>query len=182
MKKLSIVTALFLAFAAPTASGDGSDNIRARLSGFQEVPVVSTVATGRFAAEISRDEQSIDWALSYTALQGDVLQAHIHVAQKDVNGVIVIWLCGTGATGTSLAGPAGTQTCTPGSGEFSGTARAENVVAPTPAPQQILAGELAEVIRAIRAGLAYVNVHTNLSPGGEIRGQVRRGGRHDHDD
>ncbi len=39
--------------------------------------------------------------------------------------------------------------------------------------QQILAGELAEVIAAIRAGVAYANVHTTLSPGGEIRGQIR---------
>jgi hypothetical protein len=40
------------------------------------------------------------------------------------------------------------------------------------APQQLTAGDLAEVIRAIRAGAAYANVHTDLSPGGEIRGQI----------
>jgi CHRD domain len=39
--------------------------------------------------------------------------------------------------------------------------------------QAILAGELAEVLAAIRAGVAYANVHTTLSPGGEIRGQIR---------
>jgi CHRD domain-containing protein len=37
-----------------------------------------------------------------------------------------------------------------------------------------VAGELDEVIAAIRAGVAYVNVHaTPLNPGGEIRGQIR---------
>ena len=41
------------------------------------------------------------------------------------------------------------------------------------ASQQLAAGELNEVIRAIRAGVAYANVHTILSPGGEIRGQIR---------
>jgi hypothetical protein len=52
----------------------------------------------------------------------------------------------------------------------------------TTGAQQISAGELAEVIAAIRAGAAYANVHTNLSPAGEIRGQIgndRRGGRDD---
>jgi hypothetical protein len=29
------------------------------------------------------------------------------------------------------------------------------------------------VIRAIHAGAAYANVHTTVSPGGEIRGQIR---------
>jgi hypothetical protein len=41
------------------------------------------------------------------------------------------------------------------------------------APQQLTTGDLAEIIAAIRAGAAYANVHTNLSPGGEIRGQIR---------
>jgi hypothetical protein len=63
----------------------------------------------------------------------------------------------------------------PQGGSVSGTLTAANVVQPAtppPPPQQILAGELAEVIAAIRAGKAYANVHTNLSPGGEIRGQI----------
>jgi hypothetical protein len=45
----------------------------------------------------------------------------------------------------------------------------------------IVAGELNEVIAAIRAGVAYANVHTLISPGGEIRGQIRTDRRHHHD-
>ena len=100
-------------------------------------------------------------------------QSHIHVAQRAVNGSVVIWFCQT----TTNPGPAGTQTC-PQSGTITGTATAANVVAGSIAPQQLTAGDLAEVIRAIRGGVAYANVHTNLSPGGEIRGQIRASHKH----
>jgi CHRD domain len=41
-----------------------------------------------------------------------------------------------------------------------------------PADQGIAAGELTEVIRALRAGAVYANVHTEKYRSGEIRGQV----------
>ena len=49
-----------------------------------------------------------------------------------------------------------------------------------PAGQGISAGEFAELIRAIRSGNAYVNVHTMTFPAGEIRGQlsVDKRGKH----
>ncbi|HYV06332.1 MAG TPA: CHRD domain-containing protein [Blastocatellia bacterium] len=34
------------------------------------------------------------------------------------------------------------------------------------------AGEFAEVLAAMRAGTVYVNVHSTVFPGGEIRGQL----------
>ncbi len=177
MHKLSIGAALALAFAAVPASAD-EDRIRTRLTGYQEVPSVSTVAEGRLEVEIHRDGQGFDWVLSYSGLQGNVQQAHIHFAQKSVNGAIVVWLCGTGAPGTALAGPTGTATC-PQSGTVSGTATNSSVF-PGSATQQLTAGEataIEEVIAAMRAGVAYGNVHTHLSPGGEIRGQIGGRGR-----
>ena len=181
MMKLSIITALALAFAAPAAFGDGNDKIRARLTGYQEAPSVSTVAGGRLEVDIHRDGNAFDWELSYSGLQGSVQQAHIHFAQKSVNGAIVVWLCGTGAPGTALAGPAGTPTC-PQSGTVSGTAMNGNVF-PGSATQQLTTGEataIEEVIAAMRAGVAYANVHTTISPGGEIRGQIGGHGRGAH--
>jgi len=168
MKKLAIITAVLAAFPALSASAD--DKIRAKLMGFQEVPVVSTEASGTFEAVISPNSDAIDYELTYSGLQGDVRQAHIHVGQRSVSGGIVIWLCQTSFN----PGPAGTQTC-PQSGTIRGTIRASDVVAITGAnaAQQITAGELAEVLAAIRAGVAYTNVHTSLSAGGEIRGQLR---------
>lgn len=185
MKKLSVITALSLAFAAPLAAAD-NDRFRIKLAGFQEVPSVSTEASGDFEATIGRNDTFIDFELSYRGLQGTVRQAHIHVAQKGVNGAIVLWLCQTSLNPAPASVAARVQTC-PQEGTVRGRLTAADVVGPQPpgsaAPQQIVDGELDEVIAAIRAGVAYVNVHTNPSPGGEIRGQFRRdrGEGHRHD-
>ena len=165
MKKIAIATALAAAFVTVAANAD--DKVRARLSGLQEVPVVSTEASGTFDASISPHGNAIDYEITYTGMQGVVTQSHMHVGQRSVNGGIVLWICGSATN----PGPAGTPVCTSPNGHFAGTWRPENIQnQPT---QQITTGELDEVIAAIRAGVAYVNVHTNLSPGGEIRGQVR---------
>jgi hypothetical protein len=172
MKKLGIMTALLVVLAVPPVAR--AERIKASLIGYQEVPAVSTVASGEFSATISPDDESIDYELTYSGLQGMVTQSHIHVAQLSVNGGIVIWLCGTATN----PGPAGTQTCPP-SGTITGTITAANVVAPATMfdSQQLAAGDLAAVIAAIRAGVAYANVHTDLSPGGEIRGQIQASSR-----
>ena len=46
---------------------------------------------------MNRDGVSFDFELKYEGLQAPVQQAHIHFAEKRVNGPIVIWLCGTPA-------------------------------------------------------------------------------------
>ena len=161
-----VLVALFLSVGAGVAQ---AEPIRATLAGWQEVPVVSTVATGELNGTIAADDLSIDFELTYSGLQGVVTQAHIHVAQRSVNGSIVIWLCQSATN----PGPVGTPTCTPGSGTFTGTITSANVIAGSTTSQQLTAGDLAEVIRAIRARAAYVNVHTDLSTSGEIRGQIR---------
>lgn len=143
-----------------------------RLRAFDEVPSVSSVAGGNFEADIVGNE--IQWELTYFQLSTPVTQAHIHFAQKGVNGGIVIFLC------SNLPNPpAGTAAC-PASGtqdapaRISGTIHASDVVSSQGATNQgISPGELGKVLRAIRAGMAYANVHTERFPGGEIRGQLR---------
>jgi hypothetical protein len=180
MKKLCIAAAIGLSFASPNASAD--DKIRTRLTGYQEVPSVSTVAAGEFEAILSRHGDFIDFELSYQGLQGEVRQAHIHFAQRSVNGAIVVWLCQTVANPAPASVAARVQPC-PQEGTVRGRINPEDVVSPPPptppappAPQQITEGELGEVIAAIRSGVAYVNVHTDRSPGGEIRGQIGKRG------
>jgi hypothetical protein len=170
MKVLVVVLALLGVggVTAAVASGDGG---RSRFStdmvGYEEVPAVSTPGGGSFQAVISRSADEIRYDMSYSALQGNVTQSHIHFGQEDVAGGISVFLC------TNLGnGPAGTQACPP-SGTVTGTIRPVDVIGP--AGQGIAAGEFAELVKALRAGLAYVNVHSTLVPAGEIRGQLGDG-------
>lgn len=170
---LSALSAIGASLALTAAAPAAAETVKVHLKGFEEVPSVSTAAAGELRLKINDKAGMIEYELDYENLQGTISQAHIHVAQKGVNGGIVIWLCKTAATFPSDPAVAAlTPFCPdPTSGSVSGTITAANVIA-TAAAQQIAAGELDEVIAAIRAGVAYGNVHTSISPGGEIRGQL----------
>ena len=168
MKQVAILSALLLAM--PALANHGGP-FRASLTGYEEVPPVSTTGDGEFEGRLAAGDQSVSYTLAYTGLSSAVTQAHIHFGQRSVNGPVVIWLCGSATN----PGPTGTPVC-PASGSVTGVFTADNVLA-SPATQQLAAGELAEFIAAMRAGAAYVNVHTVTSPGGEIRGQIRARGK-----
>ena len=166
--KMPAFAAAALAF---TSLASHAEFFRAELHGYAEVPSVSTRAAGLFEARAAGDWNTVEWALGYEALQATVTQAHIHFAQSGVNGPIVVWLCGTATN----PGPAGTQTC-PQSGTVRGTMVSSSVLA-SPTTQQLPAGAIGQLISAMQAGAAYVNIHTSASPGGEIRGQITNPGR-----
>lgn len=152
---------------ATTALAGGGMDIRERLTGFEEVPVVSTEGSGKFKAKI-RDDR-ITYELRYEDLEGAVTQAHIHLGQRDVNGGISVWLCGN-PNPPVVVPPAGTQLCPPSPAKITGTITAANVVGPS--GQGIAPGEFDELLRAIKAGVTYANVHSSMFGGGEIRGQL----------
>lgn len=156
-------------FAVPTSADDSRSRgrVEARLKGFAEVPAVSSAASGRFRARIDNASMSLSYELSYSGLEGDVRQAHIHFGQHGVNGGIMVWLCQTAANPSPVAT---TPPCLQ-SGTVSGVISAADVIGP--AGQGIAATEFAEMSKAINAGVAYVNVHSSKFPGGEIRGQLR---------
>lgn len=159
-----------------SALADPSEVVRARLSGFQEVPVVSTSGNGEFRAKINTQTNEIEYEFSYADMQAPVLQAHIHLGQHSVNGGITVWLCQTATNPAPAAVAATTPVCSSPAFSSSGIITATSIVGPGGA-QQLVAGELAELVRALRAGVAYANVHTTVSPGGEIRGQIHPGGK-----
>ncbi len=165
---------LILAALLPATAAQAEDKqIKAVLVGTEEVPAVSTDGRGSFRARISNDDGAIHYELAYDKLEGTVTQAHIHIAQKGVNGGISAFLCSNLGNG-----PAGTQACPAPPARITGVITANDVIGP--AAQGVSAGELDELIRALRNGVAYANVHSTLWPGGEIRSQLDHD--HGHDD
>ena len=131
------------------------------MTGYQEATPagVSTVATGSFEATIDEDAQTIDYTLSYSGLEAPVLFAHIHFGNRFTSGGVSAFLCGGG----------GKPDC-PQEGMVTGTVTPADVSGPV--GQGIAAGEFVELVRAMRAGMTYANVHSTKFPNGEIRGQI----------
>jgi hypothetical protein len=167
--KDSRILAIALAALLPVipACGDDDDpaepgtSFSATLSGTEEVPEVPTSATG--SATLSVAGGQITYTVNVVNLENAVV-SHIHVAPPGENGPVRLNLCGTGApvpdcnTATTGVLASGTNGTTVGI-------------------------TFDELVAAMQAGNAYVNVHTdngqpppNSGPGdmasGEIRGQI----------
>jgi hypothetical protein len=162
-----------------TARADRYDdvNLRARLTGFQEVPPRLTTGHGTFRAKLSEDQQSITFTETWTDLTGPPLFSHIHFGQRGVAAGVVVFLCGpTGPTNPDQ--PACAQTTT---GTATGTITGKDVFNPTNPDQGVTNGSLADLVRLIRSGDAYANIHTPRFTPGEIRGQISVSGDDDDD-
>lgn len=141
------------------------EEFESELSGYNEVPAVSSSGTGTFKAVVNDSEDEIEWELSYSGTTGVVIQAHIHFAADRSNGGVSAFLC------SNLGGfPA--QPCPLSPGTVSGTTRAADIIGPS--NQGIAPGELIELIQAIKERAAYVNVHTDVFPAGELRAQIKQ--------
>ena len=148
---------------AATASAGGGIPIEATLSGYSEVPPISTAATGTFTATVTGNPATITYTLTYSNLSSTASASHIHFGQEAVAGGVVAFLCGGG----------GKPACPATGGTVSGTIVAADIL-DLPA-QGIAAGEINEVLMAMARGVTYVNLHSANFPPGEIRGQVVRG-------
>jgi hypothetical protein len=148
------------ALAAP------GDRYTAPLSGGEEVPPRTTPASGQATFEVSADGQSLTYSITVRDIT-NVTAGHIHLGAKGTNGDIILPLVPSASPGNG-----------PRSGVIGqGTATAAQLVGP-------LQGKtMADLIAAMDAGNAYVNIHTasgaspaTLQPGdippGEIRGQI----------
>jgi hypothetical protein len=155
-----LVVVLALGASAMANGGSGSFSFGAKLRGYEETPLtINSNGTGVFTA--TPTSAGFNYTLTYSGLSSNALFAHIHFGQRATTGGVAIFLCGGG----------GKPICPVAGGTVTGTISASDVQAI--AGQGLAAGDLASIVRAIKAGFAYVNVHTTNFPTGEIRGQIR---------
>jgi CHRD domain len=160
-----IIAAVAAGVLVAPAAYSQTQSFSASLSGANEVPPINTAGTGDF--EMKNQQGMITFSLNFSDLSSTLTVAHLHFAPTKVSGGVMIFLCGGGGQPDC---PAATE------GTITGTITAANVTGPT--TQGIDVGDLDSALEAVHTGLSYVNMHTTNFAGGEIRGQVRRGGGH----
>src|SRR4051794_27321085 len=95
-------------FTGAAIAGDHGRDFDTDLSGYEEVPAISTNGGGEMHARIDKAGTEIQYVLRYRALDAPPTQAHIHFGQEGVAGGISVWLCSNLATPPT---PPGTQPC-----------------------------------------------------------------------
>lgn len=127
-------------------------NFTATLNGAAERPTpVTTSATGSATVTINDANSTIAYSVTVTGLLSPTM-AHIHVGGINDAGPIALSLLATA----------------PAVGTFTGV-----LTTGTGTAAQIVGAETFTTLAAkIRAGTAYINVHTLAHTGGEIRGHL----------
>jgi hypothetical protein len=127
---------------------------RATLAGSEEVPPVTTTATGSSEFTLSRTNDTLFVNVTVNGLS-NIRFGHFHTGARGANGAVVAFLVDAPTLVGAQNGRIGKQFIT-----------AANLVG-------TLAGQpLSALIDQMRAGGIYVNLHTDANAGGEVRGQV----------
>jgi predicted lactoylglutathione lyase len=143
----------------------------ASLSGNTEVPSVNTQASGKATFELSAQAAALGGAAAAASsdnqmfyeinLQNidEITAAHIHMGGSDENGPVIVTLFDTDIPTSEINGEL-----------VSATITAQNLEGPLEGKQ------ISDLVDLFDTGAAaYVNVHTQTNPGGEIRGTIQEG-------
>lgn len=145
--KLTVLFSLFILTISSCERRKWEDNIvennNILMNGGQEVPANISSATGKIEANYNKITKTLSYRVTWSGLTGNVTGMHIHGATDPGFNAGIL---------QSFSGyPAAPQ------GTYSNSVVADGQVIKE---EDILAGKL------------YINIHTAVYPGGEIRGQL----------
>jgi CHRD domain len=162
-----ITAALALAALVSVSSGSlvtsshaqGEQKFTAKMTGKEEVPPHDTKATGNAEFTLSADGKTMSYKVDVMNID-KVTVAHIHQDRRELgkNGPPVVWLF------NSSSNPTGTVNGMLSQGKIT----SNDFVGPLKGKQ------MSDLVLLINDGHAYVNVHTQPNPNGEIRGQISK--------
>jgi hypothetical protein len=162
------------------AGNSANANFGAPLNAEEEVMPAGIInasrARGNSIFKLSRDGTTMTFQLIVANIE-NVTMAHIHLGAFGTNGPPIVWLHPTVDARAPLLG---------GGGRIQGVIAAD-VFTAADFVGPLEGASMADLVALLRAGNAYVNVHTNDGvdptntgpgdfPSGEIRGQIRHRG------
>lgn len=153
VKLLSLVALAAVLTAVPCFAAE--KKFHAKLTGQEEVPAVKTKASGTAELKLSKDGKELHYKVKVKNIE-NANAAHIHKGKKGENG---------GVLANLFTGPKK-------SGKFSGVL-AEGKLTEKDLAEELQGKTFDDLAKVIKEGGAYVNVHTDAHPDGEIRGQLK---------
>jgi hypothetical protein len=152
---LSLAGAAALALLVGAASAEAQNlNFTALLSGSNETPGIASGAGGTATITLNTATRTVTYRVDVYNLPSGATAAHFHAAGPGVSGPVVVNFT--------------VQMNISNDFSISGTASAADLV--PRADQGIRSWD--DFIQALTLGQIYVNVHSSVNPGGEVRGQV----------
>jgi hypothetical protein len=154
MKRMYLIIFLLVVGLATTGFA-AEKSFKAMLSGSECVPAVETMAKGKATFTLSKDGKELSYNVMVSDIE-NVTAAHIHMGKMGKNGPPV-----------ALIDTKGKKT-----GKFSGTL-AEGRITEKELMESPMGKSVKDLVKQIKNGNAYLNVHTDKYPDGEIRGQIK---------
>jgi CHRD domain len=152
---LSLAGAAVLALLVGTASAEAQNlNFTALLSGANETPGIASGAGGTATITLNTATRAVTYRIDVYNMPSGTTAAHFHTGGPGVAGPVVVNFT--------------VQTNVSNDFSISGTATASDLVS----RQAQGIGSWEDFVQALTLGQIYVNVHSTVNPGGEVRGQV----------
>ena len=153
---LTMVGAAVMVLGMAGAANAQTTTFTANLSGSNETPGVVTGAFGTATVTWDNATQTLSWVIDVWNMPSGTNNAHFHVGGPGVAGPTVV----------NIAFPAGI------SNDFRLTGSATSANLLVRADQGIRS--LEDFLQSLLGGQTYINIHSQVNPGGEVRGQVLR--------